>query len=131
MIVTVDLSPTWLTSLADNTVSVRMRKMDRVETEGVTGSIANYGGRSTAEASSEKVHFTQLGLYVLDVADADQLRQWWRTSEPLLLRDNLGWWRAGVIFEAVITDVAPTTDPVGRLIKITCEFKDIDWNFEV
>lgn len=130
-IVELDLSPTWITSLIDDTISVRVRKLERTETEGVVGTVVNYGGRSVAEATSEKSRSTQLDLFVDSREDEQQLRQWWRTTEPLLLRDNLGWWRPGVIFQGVVVDVVPTTVQPERLIKVSVSFMDIDWDFGV
>ena len=130
-LVYLDMTTTWITSLNDNTISVQARKVTREETDGVVGNTVNYGGRTTAEATSEKTRSSTLTLYLDSDADLDQLREWWQTSEPVLLRDALGWHRTGTFFSGTITDRRPTRDTNKRAIQVVAEFRDVDWNFEV
>lgn len=131
-IVELTIEKTWLTSLNDSTISIQADTPTRTEADGVDGTVASYAGRSVAEVGSARARSTPITLYLLDGADdIEQLRAWWLEVEPLLMRDNLGWWRSGVIMAASLDDRRHTDDRGQRVLQVDATFMDIDWDFAV
>lgn len=126
MIVDVEFTGTWLSSLLDPTVSIRMLKTAREEDDGIEGQVVNYAGRSVAETTTKRTRTTPLTLVRAGDAQRVQLQTWWLAKTPLLMRDGQGWWRTGVIFGGKITDLLPN-GILPRLYTVEVTFNDIDY----
>lgn len=116
---------TWITDVADPSVSLQVFKVDRSEQDAAAVSVRIYAkGRRRIITTPADVRTSPLTLQRVSAADVETLRSW--RGRLLLLRDFQGWRRFGTFGE--FTPVAVFQGPANPpLYTVALAWLDVDY----